>query len=227
MRDSNGRRIYPLSLPETSLDDSPHVQVLKQTVGFAGTNLGELEVRVDSSALIARASELENTLRIVLIIMIGIFVLVIGVLIETVVSRRIIRLGTALTSSEAVKSSILDTAQDAILSVSDAGIINQYNKSAEKLFGYTADDMVGKPVQNLLPKSFSDEFNKLLKQGVDEHKSNVSGMQREITGICKDGSEIPIYLSVSDTGISGATRFSWIIHDLSEKIGRASCRERV
>jgi hypothetical protein len=55
LRDSNGRRLYPLSLPETSLDDSPHVQVLKQTVGFAGTNLGELEVRVDSSALIARA----------------------------------------------------------------------------------------------------------------------------------------------------------------------------
>jgi PAS domain-containing protein len=65
--------------------------------------------------------------------MLGIFVLVIGVLIETVVSRRLTRLGTALTSSEAVKSSILDTAQDAILSVSDAGIINQYNKSAEKL----------------------------------------------------------------------------------------------
>ncbi len=216
LRDSNGRRLYPLSLPEASLEDSPHVQVLKQTVGFAGTNLGELEVRVDSSALIARASELENTLRIVLVIMIGTFVLVIGVLLETVVSRRITRLGTALTSSEAVKSSILDTAQDAILSVSDAGIINQYNKSAEKLFGYTADDMVGKPVQNLLPKSSSDEFNKLLKQGVDEHKSNVSGMQREITGICKDGSEIPIYLSVSDTGISGVTRFSWIIHDLSE-----------
>lgn len=216
LRDSNGRRIYPLSLPETSLDDSPHVQVLKQTVGFAGTNLGELEVQVDSSALIARASELENTLRIVLVIMICIFILVIGVLIETVVSRRITRLGTALTSSEAVKSSILDTAQDAILSVSDTGIINQYNKSAEKLFGYTADDMIGKPVQNLLLKSSSEEFAKLLKQGVGENKSDVSGMQREITGICKDGSEIPIYLSVSDTGISGATRFCWIIHDLSE-----------
>ncbi len=216
LRDSNGRRLYPLSLAETSLDDSPHVQVLKQTVGFAGTNLGELEVQVDSSALIARASELENTLRIVLVIMIGMFVLVIGVLLETVVSRRISRLGTALTSSEAVKSSILDTAQDAILSVSDAGIINQYNKSAEKLFGYTADDMLGKPVQNLLPKSSSDEFTLLLKQGVDKNKSHVSGMQREITGICKDGSEIPIYLSVSDTGISGATRYSWIIHDLSK-----------
>ncbi len=216
LRDSNGRRIYPLSLPEASMDDSPHLQVLKQTVGFAGTNLGELEVQVDSSALIARASDLENTLRIVLVIMICIFILVIGVLIETVVSRRITRLGTALTSSEAVKSSILDTAQDAILSVSDAGIINQYNKSAETLFGYTADDMIGKPVQNLLPKSSSDKFATLLKQGVGGNKSNVSGMQREITGICKDGSEIPIYLSVSDTGISGATRFSWIIHDLSE-----------
>ena len=216
LRDNKGRRIYPVSLPETLQVDSPYVQVLKQTVGFGGTNLGELEVQVDSSALIARASELENTLRIVLVIMICIFVLVIGILIETVVSRRINRLGTALTSSEAVKSSILDTAQDAILSVSDTGIINQYNKSAEKLFGYTADDMTGKPVQNLLLKSSSDEFNKLLKQGVGENKSNVSGMQREITGICKDGSEIPIYLSVSDTGISGATRFSWIIHDLSE-----------
>ncbi len=216
LRDSIGRRIYPLLLPETSLDNSPHVQVLKQTVGFAGTNLGELEVRVDSSALIARASKLENTLRIVLVIMIGIFVLVIGVLLETVVSRRITRLGTALTSSEAVKSSILDTAQDAILSVSDAGIINQYNKSAENLFGYTADTMLGKPVQNLLPKYSGDELTKSLKQSSDKNESNVSGMQREITGICKDGSEIPIYLSVSDTGISGATRFSWIIHDLSE-----------
>ena len=40
LRYSNGRRIYPLSLAETSLDDAPHVHFLKQTVGFAGTNLG-------------------------------------------------------------------------------------------------------------------------------------------------------------------------------------------
>ncbi|HRH40848.1 MAG TPA: PAS domain S-box protein, partial [Pyrinomonadaceae bacterium] len=90
-------------------------------------------------------------------------------------------------------SAIIDSADDAIISKTLEGIITSWNKGAEHIFGYTADEIIGKPVLVLIPPDHQDEEPQILqrmKQGERiEHYETIRQ--------CKDGSLVNISLTVS------------------------------
>jgi PAS domain S-box-containing protein len=112
-------------------------------------------------------------------------------------------------------SSIVESTDDAIISGDISGIISSWNRGAEMLFGYSEDEMIGRPRSILIPDGMHEEYDKSLS-------STVMGMhaeRRETLAKHKDGSIIPISLIVSplknDRGdIIGA---SAIIHDITAR----------
>jgi PAS domain S-box-containing protein len=112
-------------------------------------------------------------------------------------------------------AAIVESSNDAIISKDLNGIITSWNKGAEKLFGYAAEEVVGKPITILFPPDRLDEESRILER----IRRNERVEHYETVRRCKDGHEIDISLTVSpirDRGgkIIGASK---IARDISER----------
>ena len=112
-------------------------------------------------------------------------------------------------------AAIIDSAEDAIIGKDLNGIIQTWNVGAENIFGYKAEEVIGKPISLLIPSGFADEVPEILariKQG--EHIENF-----ETVRMRKDGTIVPVILTFSaikDTNgkITGASK---IAHDITAR----------
>lgn len=130
--------------------------------------------------------------------------------------KRIKKGADMLSGSEAIKDSILDTAMDAILSVDEKGIVSQFNRSAEKMFGYRVDEMLGESVEKILLEEFKDRLDELKMAEVKFKNNYLSGISHDVFGAHKNATRIPLQISMSDTGVDGASQYSLIIRDLTD-----------
>jgi PAS domain S-box-containing protein len=140
--------------------------------------------------------------------------------------------GNRLTDSADLFTRILDLAEDAIISVDENQTIVQYNQGAEKIFGYSAQEALGKPLDVLLPLRLMDRHGHYL-QFFAESSSAARGMaqRREVIGRRKDGTEFPAEGSISKVSLRGETIFTVILRDvtqhaLAESLLKASLREK-
>ena len=128
------------------------------------------------------------------------------------------RIERALKLSESRFAGILEIANDAIISVNVNQQITLFNQGAEKIFGYAADEVLGQPLDLLLPtqlqggqRQYSHYFNQ-----VDNHDRRRSD-RREIFGRRKDGSEFPAEASISKLEIGNESIFTTFLRDISER----------
>ncbi len=117
--------------------------------------------------------------------------------------------------SAALLHAIVDSSDDAIISKDLNGVITSWNKSAERLFGYTADEIIGRPITLLIPPDRLDEEPKIL----DQLKRGERVDHFETIRVRKDGSKLHISLTISpirdgDGRIVGASK---IARDISER----------
>jgi PAS domain S-box-containing protein len=129
-------------------------------------------------------------------------------------------------------ATILDLAGDAIISVDRRQSILLFNQSAEKMFGYPAEEVNGKPLQLLFPAGLASvhrgDIEPLDKSGIAALRA---GERREILGRRKDGSEFPAEASLSQIQLEGRTILTLIMQDvtgrtLAEERLRAALREK-
>ena len=121
----------------------------------------------------------------------------------------------------ALLASIVDSSDDAIISKSLDGVVTTWNRAAETIYGYKADEMIGKPVSVLVHKDRLDEMAGILKEVREGRRVE----QYETVRVRKDGSSISVSLTVSpihdtDGKIIGA---SSIAHDIT---GRQRAEEQ-
>jgi len=114
-------------------------------------------------------------------------------------------------------ASIVESSEDAILSKTLDGIVTSWNRGAERTFGYTADEAIGKPIGLLIPHDRLDEESQIIervKQG--EHVTHFETVRRR-----KDGTELNIALTISPIkdGEGRAMGFSEIARDITEQKG--------
>jgi PAS domain S-box-containing protein len=117
--------------------------------------------------------------------------------------------------SAALLKAIVDSSDDAIISKDLNGVITSWNKSAERLFGYTADEIVGRPITLLIPPDRLDEEPKIL----DQLRRGERVDHFETIRVRKDGSQLHISLTISpisysDGRIVGASK---IARDITER----------
>lgn len=112
--------------------------------------------------------------------------------------------------------SILDTAADAIVVIDQKGIVQLFSHAAENIFGYRAEEVLGRNISMLMPLPVAAEHDDYVQHFVHTGKAKVIGFGRELTGLRKDGTLVPIELSVSDWRSGGELFFTGVIRDITE-----------
>ncbi|QPD05351.1 MAG: hypothetical protein Nkreftii_003125 [Candidatus Nitrospira kreftii] len=129
-----------------------------------------------------------------------------------------IRTEQALRLSQGRLAGILDIAEDAIIVTEYDLSITLFNQGAVKLFGYDPNDVIGKPIDLLLPERFwidhadHDVFAKALDS--DLHMAQ----RRDVFGTKKDGSEFPAEASISKLIVGKRTTFTVIVRDITDRL---------
>src|SRR5688500_19897644 len=100
-------------------------------------------------------------------------------------------------------TAILESAVTAIISIDSRGLIETLNPAAERLFGYTAPEMIGKNVSRLMPEPFRSQHDTYLAKYLATRHRKIIGIGREVVGLRKDGSTFPMHLSVGEFAIDG------------------------
>jgi two-component system sensor kinase FixL len=112
---------------------------------------------------------------------------------------------------------LLDATVDALVIIDHKGNIELFNSAAQKLFGYTQHDVLGKKVKMLMPTPFSVEHDKYLSSYMDSGEAKIIGKGRKVRGKKSNGEEFPIFLSVGEVKYSSHIQFVGIIRDISEQ----------
>ena len=121
----------------------------------------------------------------------------------------------ALRESRERLRAIVDTAADAIITIDRRGTIESVNPAAEKLFGYTAEEMIGQNVALLMPSPYREEHDGHLANYLATGVKKIIGIGREVRARHKDGSTFPADLAVSE--IRELRLFTGILRDSSRR----------
>jgi two-component system sensor kinase FixL len=122
-----------------------------------------------------------------------------------------------LLAREAHLQSILDTVPDAMVVIDENGIMQSFSKAAERLFGYTAVDVIGRNVKILMPTPYRDAHDAYLGRYMHTGERRIIGIGRVVVGERRDGSTFPMELAVGEMRSGERRYFTGFIRDLSER----------
>jgi two-component system sensor kinase FixL len=121
---------------------------------------------------------------------------------------------------------VIDTAVDAIVVIDRHGAIRSVNQATERVFGYSADELVGRNVNMLMPPPYAAQHDGYLANYARTGAKKIIGIGREVAGKRKDGSVFPMDLSVGEARDGAEPIFVGIIRDITErKAAEAALRE--
>ncbi len=114
-------------------------------------------------------------------------------------------------------ASLTKFATDSIIVVDNRGRIISWNKSSEKMFGYSKNEAIGQSLQLIIPKKYQSAHKKGMNNFISTKKGKVMGKTVEIEGQKKDQSIFPIELSLSHWDSNDQTFICGIIRDISDR----------
>lgn len=126
-----------------------------------------------------------------------------------------VRLTQELAESEARMGAILRSANDAVICADHLGIVTLWNAGAERMLGHTAEEAIGRPLTMIIPERFHDAHNAGILRMTRGEEPRIIGTTVEVVACHKDGTEIPVELSLA-TWCEGDRRYySGIVRDIS------------
>jgi PAS domain S-box-containing protein len=120
-------------------------------------------------------------------------------------------------ANEGQLRALLECAVDAIISIDERGIIQMVNPAAERIFGYSAQEMVGKNVSMLMPSPYREEHDAYVARYRETGQKKIIGIGREVVGLKKDGTTFPLYLAVAEARLGSWRGFVGIIRDITDR----------
>lgn len=123
----------------------------------------------------------------------------------------------ARSESEAQFRAVFRTIIDAVLVIDGEGRVLDFNPAAERIFGYTAEEVVGQNVRMLMPEPDRGQHDQYLKNYFQTGQPQIIGKGREVVGMRKDGSLAPLDLAVSEFTYDGRRLFTGILRDITER----------
>lgn len=127
------------------------------------------------------------------------------------------RVNAGLARREAHLQSILDTVPDAMVVIDEAGLITDFSPAAERLFGWTAEEVGGRNVNLLMPSPYREAHDAYLERYYRTGERRIVGSGRVVVGERRDGSTFPMELSVGEMQIEGGRFFTGFVRDLTER----------
>ena len=122
------------------------------------------------------------------------------------------------TELEAQYRAIVETAEDAIVTIDERGMVQSFNPAAERIFGYAASEVIGHSIGVLMPEQMARMHDGAVTRYATSGQRRVLWHGRELTARRSDGSEFPIELSLAEWRTSGGQRrFTGLMRDLTER----------
>ncbi len=124
----------------------------------------------------------------------------------------------ALRRSEARLFAVVDTAFDAIVTMTADGIIRSFNQGAERIFRYAAEEAIGQPLTLLMPGRFRARHRAGLSRYLRTGEARVVGRRMiEFVGRRQEGEEFPLELSIAEVREDNSVLFTGIMRDITER----------
>lgn len=121
-----------------------------------------------------------------------------------------------LQRSEALTRTMLQTGPDAMLVIDVHGAVSRFSPAGEALFGWTADEVIGRNINMLMPLPYHGEHDGYIARYLQTGERRIIGKRREVVGLKKDGTEFPMMLHVGEVRIGDERYFTGFVHDLTE-----------
>jgi two-component system sensor kinase FixL len=119
-----------------------------------------------------------------------------------------------LQRSEKRFKAILDTATDAIISIDENRRIILFNNAAQKIFGYSGGEVIGKSLDTIIPHN-SEHYQIYLDRIMENQETGIAGKNISLTAMRKNGELFPVDLSLSVMNMGGKKTFTAIIRDIT------------
>jgi two-component system sensor kinase FixL len=118
---------------------------------------------------------------------------------------------------EQILQTVYDTSLDAIIVIDEKGLMRSFNKIAEKLFNYSAHEVLGQNIKLLMPPYFAEHHDGYMERYLRTGEKHIIGIGRVVTGQKKDGSTFPLELAIGEARIGDQRLFTGFIRDLTER----------
>ena len=115
-------------------------------------------------------------------------------------------------------SSLIATTQDAVLSIDRRGCVVLFNSAAERIFGYSVEEIVGRKVKELMAEPYASEHDGYIAHYERTGEAHAIGRIRTVTAKRKNGELFPIELSVTEIEVDQEVHYAAFIRDISEKV---------
>ncbi len=110
------------------------------------------------------------------------------------------------------------TSIDAIICTDEKRKITFFNHGAEAMFGYSAEEVMGKPLDVLIPHRFQAAHREHVEKfGASRQATRLMGERREVSGLRKDGTEFPAAASIAQVTLDGEHAYSVVLRDVTEQ----------
>ena len=123
----------------------------------------------------------------------------------------------ALADREALLQSIFNAAPDAMIVIDESRIIQSYSAAAERMFGWSAGEAIGRNVSLLMPQPYRDEHDDYVERYLATGEKRIIGIGRIVVGERKGGAAFPIELAVGEVRSKQGRFFTGFIRDLTER----------
>lgn len=123
----------------------------------------------------------------------------------------------------ALLNAVIETSNDAVITIDARGIVQSFSHVAERLFGYRAREVIGRNVKMLMPPHFADQHDGYIGRYLATGEKRIIGIGRVVAGQRRDGTTFPMELSVGEAVAEGKRVFTGFVRDLTE-IQRAEKR---
>ncbi len=126
-------------------------------------------------------------------------------------------LNQKIISSRKRLATILDTADDGIITINQLGLVQEFNRAAERLFGYQASEVLGKNINILMPEPYHSQHDGHLAKYSKTRKAHLIGVGAEVPGKRKDGSIVPLRISVGEVETEDGRLYVGVLSDISTR----------
>ncbi|WP_428623870.1 sensor histidine kinase [Sedimenticola sp.] len=170
---------------------------------------------VPESVFVTNMAERSRHLTITFILLALLLAIISGVVAQKDRLRRISEM--RIRSSETRFRRLLDSAPDAIVIVNKEGCIELVNTQVENWFGYHRDELVGQPVERLVPERFREHHVSFRNGYAAQPVPRPMGVETELYALRKDGTEFPVEISLSPLSIDRQMLITGIIRDITAR----------
>ncbi|MBF0373687.1 MAG: PAS domain S-box protein, partial [Alphaproteobacteria bacterium] len=134
-----------------------------------------------------------------------------------VLRDRLTAMAKALERDHGRMQAVLEAAVDGVVIIDARGTVESINSAVERIFGYTAEEVVGRNVSFLMPEPYRSQHDGYLAAYLATGTARIIGIGREVEGLRKDGTTFPMDLAVGESRIDGRRLFAGIVRDISER----------